>query len=210
MLKRYYTIEEAAMFLTSEYKQNVTQMDVLTLARHGDIRLCTWFDEDLELIIDPSEPEGRGWGIIDTFSFKGYIQISKNAITPNGGEIKFSPVDSIEVISYTGPPIAEVKFPYTFGSYTSNCDNAVIPAEDLLELRLKKPDLEKPLSTTERNSLLTIIGIMTKDGYGDNLNKPYEFAKEIQAAAGKLGIEISNDTLANKFKEAKKVLAEKS
>ena len=212
MLKRYYTIEEAATFLTSEYRQNVTRMDVLTLARHGDIRLCTWFNDDLALILDyeDEDPEGKYWDMLYTCPFKGYIQISKDSITPNGVEIKFSPVDSIEIIKYTGPPIAEVKFPYTFGFYTSNCDNEVIPAKDLLELRLKKPDLAKPLSTTERTSLLTLIGIMANDGYRDDLNKPYELAKEIQIAAEKLGIKISDDTIANKLKEAKKVLNEKS
>jgi hypothetical protein len=68
---------------------------------------------------------------------------------------------------------------------------------------------EKPLSTTERNSLLTIIGIMAKDGYGNDMSKPYEFAKEIQIYAEKLGIKISDDTIANKLKDAKKVLNEK-
>jgi hypothetical protein len=209
MLKRYYTVEEAAKFLTSEYKQTVTQMDVLTLARHGDIRLCTWFDDELGLFRDHEDPDNPYWEEYGPYSFKGYIQISKDAITPNGGEIKFSPVDSIEIISYTGPPIAEVKFPYTFGSYTSNCDKAVIPAKDLLELRIKKSDLEKPLSSTERNSLLTIIGIMAKDGYGNDLTKPYELAKEIHSAAARLGIRISDDTIASKLKEAKNILIEK-
>lgn len=69
---------------------------------------------------------------------------------------------------------------------------------------------EKPLSTTERNTLLTIIGTMAKDGYRDDLSKPYPLAKEIQEAAELLGIKISDDTIAGKFKEAKKILVEKS
>jgi hypothetical protein len=70
---------------------------------------------------------------------------------------------------------------------------------------------EKPLSTTERNSLLTIIGLMAKDGYGNDLSsKHYELAKEIQIAGEKLGIKISDDTIANKLKDAKKVLNEKT
>lgn len=68
---------------------------------------------------------------------------------------------------------------------------------------------EKPISTTERNSLLTIIGLMAKDGYGNDLSKPYPLAKEIQEAAELLGIKISDDTIAGKFKEAKKILVEK-
>lgn len=70
--------------------------------------------------------------------------------------------------------------------------------------------VEKPISTTERNSLLTIIGLMAKDGYGNDLTKPYQLAKEIQEAAEQLGIKISDDTIADKFKEAKKILVEKS
>lgn len=69
---------------------------------------------------------------------------------------------------------------------------------------------EKPFATTERNSLLTIIGLMAKDGYGNDLSKPYPLAKEIQEAAELLGIKISDDTIAGKFKEAKKILVEKS
>jgi len=69
--------------------------------------------------------------------------------------------------------------------------------------------VEKPLSTTERNSLLTIIGLMAKDGYGDDLSKPYSLAKEIRKAAELLSIKISDDTIATKFKDAKQVLDEK-
>ena len=73
-----------------------------------------------------------------------------------------------------------------------------------------KQDSGKPLSTTERNTLLTIIGIMAEDGYGNDLSKPYPLAKEILKAGELLGIKISDDTIANKFKDAKKVLDEKS
>ena len=58
--------------------------------------------------------------------------------------------------------------------------------------------------------MLTIIGLMAKDGYGNDLSKPYPLAKEIQEAAELLGIKISDDTIASKFKEAKKILIEKS
>lgn len=68
---------------------------------------------------------------------------------------------------------------------------------------------EKILSTTERNTLLTVIGVMAKDGYGYDLSKPYEAAKEIQNAAEGLGIRISDDTIANKLKEAKNIMNEK-
>lgn len=69
---------------------------------------------------------------------------------------------------------------------------------------------ERPLSTTERNTLLTIIGTMAKDGYGDDLSKQYPLAKEIQRAADLIGIKVSDDTIASKLKEAKKILTGRS
>lgn len=70
-------------------------------------------------------------------------------------------------------------------------------------------DTEKILSTTERNTLLTIIGVMVKKGYGHDLNKAYKVAGEIEKDAQELGIKISNDTIANKLKEAKKIMEDK-
>lgn len=92
-----------------------------------------------------------------------------------------------------------------------------IPFSDLQKLldqqqkitALTKKNIEKPLSTTERNTLLTIIGVMAKCGYGKELNKPYELAKEIKRDAESLGIRISDDTIASKIKEAEKILEEK-
>jgi hypothetical protein len=68
---------------------------------------------------------------------------------------------------------------------------------------------EKTLSTTERNTLLKVIGVMAKKGYGHDLSKPYEAAGEIEKDAEELGIKISNDTIANKLKEAKKIMEDK-
>lgn len=73
-----------------------------------------------------------------------------------------------------------------------------------------KKNSEEILTTTERNTLLTIIGVTVKNGYGHDLNKPYEAAKEIQKDAEKLGIKISDDTIAKKLKEAKKIMDDKA
>lgn len=78
------------------------------------------------------------------------------------------------------------------------------------EQRISGASLDGPVNPKERNTLLTIIGVMAKDGYGHDLNRPYEAAKEIKEAADKLGIKISDDTIANKLKEAKNILAEKT
>ncbi len=69
---------------------------------------------------------------------------------------------------------------------------------------------DKLLTTTERNTLLTILGIMARKGYGVDLSKPYECAKEIHRDADLMGVKISDDTIAAKLKEAAKILAEKS
>ena len=104
-----------------------------------------------------------------------------------------------------------------YGVFIVDTGEALIPTQDLLEFRSKsketeklREDSEKPLSTTERNTLLTIIGVMAKDAYRDDLSQPYKFAKEIQKAAELLGIKISDDTIGDKFKAAKKILIEKS
>ena len=91
----------------------------------------------------------------------------------------------------------------------------VVRTDALREFERKAPEtaergVEKTLSTTERNTLLLIIAMMAKDGYGNELNKPYEFATTMQKAADTLGIKISDDTIAKKLIEAKKVLADKS
>ena len=215
MLKRYYSIEEAAEFLTSESGQNISRMDVLTLARHGEIRLCAWVDKRLDLLKINDNPNRPSADFEDFYRFIGYIQIPENVITPSGGEVTYSPKDSIEVITYDGPPIAKVSDPYGFSCITSNCDSAVIPAEDLLSFISKNKEserlrAEKKLSTRERNTLLTIIGLMAKGGYGDDLNHPYSLAKMILETADLLGIEISEDTIADKLKEAKIILNENS
>ncbi len=90
----------------------------------------------------------------------------------------------------------------------------VIRTEALRNLERKAAEAteqgtEKKLSTTERNTLLTLIGVMAKDCYGNDLSKPYVTAKEIQKAAEELRIRISNDTIANKLKEAKIIMEDK-
>lgn len=101
MLKRYYSIEEAAEFLTSEHKQNITRKDVMELATRGDIRLCVWLNENLYLFTEPL-PELRpgdypvcGSG----YAFKGYVQIPLEAINPDSKKIKFYPMVIIEAVT---------------------------------------------------------------------------------------------------------------
>ncbi|SEQ22659.1 hypothetical protein [Nitrosomonas ureae] len=232
MLKRYYSIDEAAEFLTSEHGQKITRMDVMELAARGDIRLCAWFNESLILYKEPFPKLERSDYHICTsgFAFKGYIQIPLELINLNSKKIDFYPMVIIEAITLLNnllpmkatPPGFFARSNYVEGldeympsMLTTDCDNALIPTLDLLNLKSKNRKIErscveKPLFTTERNSLLTIIGIMAKDGYGNDLSKPYSLAKEILKTADLLGIKITDDTIASKLKEAKAILDEKS
>lgn len=85
----------------------------------------------------------------------------------------------------------------------------------ILDLRItykaQEQSAEKPLSTTERNSLLIFIGLIAKDDYKDDLNKPYTLANKILKAADLAGIKvICDDTIVSKLKDAEKILIDKS
>lgn len=185
MLKRYYSIEEAAEFLTLESGQRINRMDVLTLARHGDVRLCTWFDGRIELGVCDNDPINPSADLEDTFSFKGYIQIPKDAITPSGGEVSFHPEDAIEIMFYNGPPIAGITYPWFLNQITSNCDNAVIPTHDLLNLSTKKQDDAKLQADNPHKSFLLTKLNLASYIYWANVDKndPGTHPKNEQVAA---------------------------
>lgn len=65
---------------------------------------------------------------------------------------------------------------------------------------------DKALATRERNTLLRIIGVMAKDGYGDDLSKPYSLAEIISKEADFMGISIDCETIAGKLKAAVQIL----
>ena len=44
MLERYYSIDEAAEFLSKEIGEKISERSVLELAARGLIRLCIWFN----------------------------------------------------------------------------------------------------------------------------------------------------------------------
>lgn len=235
MLKRYCGIEEAAEFLTSDTGGKINAKDVLDFAARGFIGFCIRFDGRIELssYYPDSMPELEP--IMANKWFKGYLKIPKESIWLNKKEFCVSFAEIIEALDsgskednwlahgktrVAARPIKSVDVKTSiveYGVFIVDTEEALIPTQDLLKFRSKNKeteklgeDSEKPLATTERNSLLTIIGLMANDGYGNDLSKPYPLAKEIQEAAELLGIKISDDTIAGKFKEAKKILVEKS
>lgn len=189
--------------------------------------MCAWFDGGLILIKDPLsklEPGDLPY-CSPGHAFKGYMQIPIEMISPGSKKIYFYPMLIIEAITHLNDHLPMKADPpnsfassnyykemddYLFGPISVDCNDALIPTEDLLNLSSKKVNSEKQLTTSERNTFLTIIGLMAKDGYKDDLKKPYPLAKEIQEAADLLGIKISDDTIASKLKEAKAILDEKS
>jgi hypothetical protein len=58
----------------------------------------------------------------------------------------------------------------------------------------------------ERRTLLQIIAIMARQGYGNDLRQPYQLGDMISKDGQLLGIELSNETIAQKIKQAADLL----
>lgn len=114
MLKRYYKLDEAAEFLSAESKHRLSTRDVLEIAARGDIRLCFWFGGILSTFEDIgplSEPEF----VPPSYTFRGYIQIPKISINPEGEISWFNAAKITDVVqSLDGEPMAET---WTCGRY---------------------------------------------------------------------------------------------
>ena len=67
--------------------------------------------------------------------------------------------------------------------------------------------IDDDLHPRKRNTLLKIIAVMAKDGYGNDLSVLYgDFAKEIEKAADSLKISLDFKTVGDKLKEARQFL----
>lgn len=60
----------------------------------------------------------------------------------------------------------------------------------------------------ERNTLLKIIAVMAKSRYGNDISKPHVLADEIAKDADLQGIDLKSKTIAEKLKEAKKLISD--
>jgi len=233
MLERYCSITESAAFLSKETGEKVSSRGVLDLAARGELRLCIWFNGTTELYCYYPHSSPQLEQMITNKWVKGYIQIPKENIAPE--HRKFNIPYAVIIETYDsgnnedtwlarGETMIAIRPIKSFNENTHkveydaiivDTENALIPTLDLMELVSKNKEIyrlhaDKPLSTTERNTLLTIIGLMAKDGYGDDLKKPFALAGEILKAGEESGIKLSDQTIADKLKEARKVLQEKT
>lgn len=229
MLERYCSINEAADFLSRETEEKLSARGVLDLAARGFIRLCIWFNGNTELSCYYPHSIPNLEQIVISKWLKGYIQIPKESIAPQHREFSIPYAVIIEAydsgnnedswLVRGGTMIAarpiksfnEKTHDVEFNAITVNTENALIPTLDLMDFVSKNKEInrlsaDKPLSTMERNTLLTIIGLMAKDAYRDDLSKPYTLAGEILKTAHQLGISLTDETIANKFKEARNIL----
>ncbi|MBV6446556.1 hypothetical protein [Nitrosomonas sp.] len=205
MLKRYYSIKEAVEFLTLELKQNLSSMDILESAVRGEIRLGIWFDGNLATfkLNDDFLPDSP-WCSLGgpPYSFRGYLKIPRRVITPTGGIVCFDPKEIIEVIeSWEDHQLPEIEYPYFYGTYTCipetgevkyvqykvNCDDAVIPTEDILALLSKIQKKESPQVNTanqnKSNMLATLNQASNKFWANVDKNDPGTYPRKVAIVA---------------------------
>ncbi len=174
MLKRYYNIKDAADFLNSELKQNLSSFDILEIAARGDIHLCTWFDGLITKFHDhPFDSILAEDNSI--YKFRGYIKIPSEVIKPSGGTFYFESIEIAEDIqSQEKLELPKIDPHYFWGTYTCipetgeikclhfevNSNDALIPTEDILALLSKIQKKGTPHANTanqNKSSMLVIL-----------------------------------------------------
>ena len=74
------------------------------------------------------------------------------------------------------------------------------------KMQMKSPQIsEKPLRTTERNTLLTIIAALCKDA-GHDITKHAKTAGSIQSTAVSMGLSIGESTIEGHLKQTRNAL----
>ncbi len=215
MLKRYYQLNEAADFLSAEHDQRVTKRDVLEMAGRGEVRLCLWFSGAVCEFeeVDPFDTP-IPWG--NSHSFRGYVQIPRDYISPEGGSVRFGSGEFVELVySPTGDPKPpSVKYPSFYGAYDldaatgfaihtpfiGSCDEALVPAIDLLALSgaSQVNDIPPPVNLRD-DSLVAVIAALLAQWPG---GKPPS-GKDLEKAAQAVGLKISDDTIRKALKAAR-------
>lgn len=233
MLKRYYFLDEAADYLSSQSGQRITLDNVFELVVRGEIRLCVWFEG--EVIACTNDPESfDGIKIFPDIrcSFRGYIQIPKSCVSVNWKISLFDGIKIIEAIEVLEgdpenglPPFPEFFWGLFFTSKIdvltihrpfhpelSTCESLLIPAQDILALTAKRGK-ETTLTDRAETTYLNIIGGLLDLMLGKSpAGKPHSVfenqSKIIESLLahyeGKQG--ISSRTLEEKFAEAKRRL----
>ncbi len=93
------------------------------------------------------------------------------------------------------------------GGLGTDCTRVVRTSEILaLQAKLDGTALEKPVSNRERDTLLTIIGVLCRDA-GYDFTKHAKTAALIQGTAAKMGVSIGETTIENHLKRVSDALA---
>ena len=100
MLKRYYTLQEAAKFLTDNSEQEIGATDILELAARGKLRLCSWFAGSL-MRFEANEYDSFLYELALQvgINLRGYIEIPSYMVDPKNGEIELTRVAVFETVA---------------------------------------------------------------------------------------------------------------
>lgn len=201
MLKRYYSINDAADFLNLELKQNLNPSDILEIAARGEIRLCIWFD-GLVVAFLYDLPESKAWG--PPYDFRGYIKIPLKVIKPSGGMVFFESIEIAEVVKLQ--PSEEFELPYIcssnfWGTYTcdvetgeikchefkTDINDAAIPTEDILALlsTSQKKEASQINTANQHKSNMLVILNQASNKFWANVDKndPGTYPKKVAVVA---------------------------
>lgn len=117
MKTNYYTLDEAASFLTEKLDEKITPEAVLRFAasRESELDLCMYFHGSLEFQQENTKEGGLWPSFLLSDNFRGYIKIPVDAIHPDRDN--FSPFTYARVIEelsnglFTDPSAEKVLFP---------------------------------------------------------------------------------------------------
>lgn len=155
MKKNYYTLDEAASFLTERLDEKITPDAVLRFAasRESGLDLCRYFHGALEFQQENTEEGGLWSPFCISNNFRGYIKIPVDAIHPDRDS--FSPFPYARVIEelsngiFTDPSAEKVLFPTLYARRIEPMDaSSIIPfhPQDATTLNiLLEPLAQKPI-----------------------------------------------------------------
>lgn len=121
MLKRYYTVLEAAEFLSEQTRTSIGSRDVIELAAREDLRFCFWVDKPIQAFDFFETP------LPFCYEFRGYVQILPIYISPGSKEFEITKIRKVvEVIEEkasvppNGKPIPSLTFGDNGSTYGSS------------------------------------------------------------------------------------------
>ncbi len=170
MLKHYYSLDESCEFLSIENKTRVSRRDVLELAIRGKIRLCIWFDGDLQRFQSDGFLTGYSLphpGRFALYTMKGYVKIPRTSISPESECFVFDHAQEIETLwtldsggfptdntedEIIGPWKFEPDDPESIAAglskivhtpFVANLEKVLVPTADLLNCNLDRTELPR-------------------------------------------------------------------